>query len=378
MTPNITKWDAANTAGCTVTNPADEVNAVIDELGDAVDLKIGLFHMGLENEYGVKDSGCYDMAKDCAELDMILSSHDHTAINDYSIGVNDDIPVTQNKNAAKTIQDIHICMKVKDGKWTVADIKSKAIDVSKYECDKEMLEVLKPYHEKACKVGEEVVGKIENGIETPGTKTGNVADIFLHDSSVMDLINEVMMYYADADVSCAAPTRTDSTLKAGKITRSDIANIYKYENTLYKVEITGAQLKLFMENAAKYYKTFKKGDKYVEADPDVQYYLCDMFAGVNYEINISKPVGSRIENLRYSDGTPVKDSDVLTMAVNNYRVNSCLLIPGLLYEKDDMPKVLEADLGSVRELIFDYISNVNNGSYTPYCDNNWKLTGIGN
>lgn len=375
VTPNITKWDAANMAECTVTNPADEVNAVIDELGDSVDVKIGLFHMGLGNEYMVKDSGCYDLAEDCPQLDMILSAHDHSVINDYSIGADNDIPVTQNKSGVKTFQDIHINMKVSDGKWVIDDIKSQAVDVSKFDSDKEMMELLKPYHEKARKLCDEVIGTIEEGEETLGTKTGKMADIFLEDSSVMDLINEVMMYYADADISTAAPTRVDSVLRSGKITRSDIANIYKYENTLYKVEITGAQLKTFMENAASYYKTFKKGDKYVEADPDVEYYLCDMFAGVNYEINISKPVGSRIENLTYPNGIPVKDDDVMTMAVNNYRVNSCLMVPGLLYDEDDMPKILETDLGSIRDMIVEYIQDVNGGTYTPYCDHNWKLTG---
>lgn len=58
VTPNITKWDADNMADCTVTNPADEVNAVLEDIGDSVDVKIGLFHMGLKNEYKVRDSGC--------------------------------------------------------------------------------------------------------------------------------------------------------------------------------------------------------------------------------------------------------------------------------------------------------------------------------
>ena len=58
----------------------------------------------------------------------------------------------------------------------------------------------------------------------------------------------------------------------------------------------------------------------------------DMFAGVNYEINIANEPGSRIGNLTWPDGTPVADDDEFDIAVNNYRAVSQLLVPGVIYE----------------------------------------------
>ena len=374
-TPNITKWDADNLSDCTVTSPADEANAALGELEGLSDVNIGLFHMGLRNEYKLRDSGCYDLAEDCPGLDLILSSHDHTAISDCMIGKNKDIPVTQNKNKAQTLADIHISMEVSDGKWTIRDITTRTVDVSEYDADEEMLSLLKPYHEYEVAKGEEIIGYVADGEETHKGSTHGVPDILLKDSSVLDFINEVMMYYADSDVSASAPTKTDSTLLKGPLTRNDISNIYKYENTLYKLEMTGAQLKKFMENSVKNYKTLEDGDDYVKVDPDEPYYIYDFFSGVTYEIDLTKPEGSRIKDLKYPDGTPVENEDVLTVAVNNYRVNSCLLVEGLVYEEDDMPKVLEDDIGNIRELICDYITNVNNKKIVPYCDHNWKIVG---
>ena len=102
-----------------------------------------------------------------------------------------------------------------------------------------------------------------------------------------------------------------------------------------------------------------------------------MFAGVNYEVDISKPVGERIVNLTWPDGTPVKDDDSFESAVNNYRANTQLL-SDVIYKDGDKPVLLEMDVHSgdgVRKLIATYIQEVKGGTIRPECDNNWKIIG---
>ena len=172
---------------------------------------------------------------------------------------------------------------------------------------------------------------------------------------------------------------TVCAVQPGDIKKCDTSLIYKYTNTLYKLEMTGAQLKLFMEWSMNYYNQYQPGDLTISFNPDVRAYNYDMFAGVNYEVDVSKPAGSRVVNLTWPDGTPVTDGEVFTIAVNNYRANSHLLVPGEIYEADNLPKLLEidvrGDIGGVRELIRDYIVNVKGGVITPEVDNNWKIVG---
>ncbi len=151
--------------------------------------------------------------------------------------------------------------------------------------------------------------------------------------------------------------------------KCDMSRIYKFTNTLYKLRMTGAQLKKFMEWSAAYYNTFRPGDLTISFNPDIRAYNYDMFAGVNYEVNIANAPGSRIEILTWPDGVPVADDDAFDIAVNNYRANSQLLTPGEIFEADDMPTLLEmdvrGDIGGVRELIRDYIVNVKGGAISP-------------
>ena len=105
-----------------------------------------------------------------------------------------------------------------------------------------------------------------------------------------------------------------------------------------------------------------------------------MFSGVNYEINIAKETGSRIEHLTWPDGTPVRDDDRFEIAVNGYCANSYLLQEGEIFQKgEELPQLLEADIhseiGSIREMIGNYIQDVLHGDIRPAAFRNWRLTG---
>jgi len=179
----------------------------------------------------------------------------------------------------------------------------------------------------------------------------------------------------------AALLDEDANMQPGDICKSDMARIFKYSNTLYKLRMIGAQLKKYMEWSANYYNTFQPVDPTITFDQDIPIYNYDMFAGVRYEVNIANPAGSRIENLTWPDGEPVKDEDEFEIAVNNYRATTQLLAPGTIYEEDDLPELVEMDvhgeIGGVREMIRDYIVTEKGGVIRPECDENWRITGIG-
>lgn len=375
VTPNITHWDAINLAGCTVTDPVEEARKIIDQIKDEVDVLIAVVHMGLNNEFELANSGAGDLAEACPELALIVAAHDHQVIESEFIN---DVLVVENKNQAQTVNEIHLYLgKASDG-WHVIDRSSRAHEIKDFVPDVELADLLKPWHEKALADANEVIGRLEGGSLAPENEIAAIPSAQIMDTALIDLINEVQMYYTGAKVSTAALYTIDANLHEGEIHKSDSSLVYKYDNTLYTLRMTGAQLKRYMEYSAGYYNQFKPGDLTISFSPAMRAYSYDMLAGVNYDIDISKPVGQRIVRLTWPDGSDVANDDVFDIAMNSYAAKTVLL-SDTVFEDGDRPELLEmdvrSDIGGVREMIGEYIRTVKGGVLTPACDNNWRLVG---
>ena len=378
-TPNITRWDAANLAECTVTNPVDETKAAIEEIKDQCDVLVAAVHMSEDNEYDVYGSGATDLAEACPELDVILAAHGHKLVEGRYIN---DVLVTENTNAAKTMIEVDVTVEPDgEGGYTVVDRTSCSYDMSTYEPDQEVLDLLAWADEMAKEEAHTVIGQFVSDTLVPENEIAEIPQARIEETSLINLINEVQLYYTDADISATALFVENANLTKGDIRKCDLSLIYKYENTLYKIQMNGAQLKKWMEWTASFYNTYQDGDLTISFNADMPGFNYDMFYGVNYEVNIANEAGSRIENLTWPDGTPVEDDDVFTVALNNYRANSQLLQYGVVFEEgEELPTLLEmdvkGDIGGMRELIGDYIQNVKGGELeAPALNGNWKITG---
>ena len=378
VTPNITRWDAVNLTGWTVTNPVDECRKIIDQIKDQVDVLIGVMHMDTENEYGVYGSGVTDLANACPEFDVIIAAHGHKEIPGEEIN---GVLVIENKNAGATMSEIHLQLQRQwNGRWKVVGRSSESLQIAEYEADPELVALLAPYDERAKADAVIPIGELRGGNMAPDNEIENIPSPMVQDTALLDFINEVQLYYTGAQVSATAMTSMTGQMREGTIRKCDLTSIYTYENTLYKLQMNGAQLRDYMEWSAAFYKTWQPGDLTIAFDPDTRYYLYDAFAGVNYEIDISQEPGNRIRNLTWPDGTPVADTDSFAIAVNNYRATTQLLIAADIFAPGEaMPQLLEmdvrGDLGGIRELLGEYIQTVKGGVIQPHVDNNWKLVG---
>ena len=133
------------------------------------------------------------------------------------------------------------------------------------------------------------------------------------------------------------------------------------------VEVTGKELKDYMEWSAAYYNTYKPGDVTISFNPEIRAYNYDMFQGVEYKIDISKPAGERIVDLTFK-GEAVKDDDVFKLAINNYRLSG-LQSMGIISNEP----YFESDPISLRSLIAQHIREL--GTIEPKVDNNWEIIG---
>ena len=378
VTPNITRWDAVNLTGWTVTNPVDECRKIIDQIKDQVDVLIGVMHMDTENEYGVYGSGVTDLANACPEFDVIIAAHGHKEIPGEEIN---GVLVIENKNAGATMSEIHLQLQRQwNGRWKVVGRSSESLQIAEYEADPELVALLAPYDERAKADAVIPIGELRGGNMAPDNEIENIPSPMVQDTALLDFINEVQLYYTGAQVSATAMTSMTGQMREGAIRKCDLTSIYTYENTLYKLQMNGAQLRDYMEWSAAFFKTWQPGDLTIAFDPSTRYYLYDAFEGVNYEIDISQEPGNRILNLTWPDGTPVADTDVFTIAVNNYRATTQLLIAADIFAPGEpLPQMLEmdvrGDLGGIRELLGEYIQTVKGGVIEPKVNNNWKILG---
>lgn len=366
--PHIPQWEKADPAhydNMTFTSPMEETGKILKELDGKADVVIGSIHYGLEREYGTE--GVQALAETYGDrIDALLIGHAHAVV-DETIG---GIPVLEPGSNGQYVSKVTITLTRSGSGWTVdkSATTGELLDCSAVTPDADFLAEFKSLHEKSLAMASREVGQVGKTFLDPVELLPGIPNAIIQDNPVIDLINKVQMEQTGADVSLAALFDSSSNLEAGPFLHRDSVKIYKYDNTLFAVKVTGKQLKAIMERqAGGFFNQYQSGDVTVSFNPNIRMYNYDEFAGVNYEIDISKPEGQRIQNVTYQ-GKPLSDTQTLVLALNNYRYGG-LVSAGLLNESD---VVYEG--GAVRDMITDYVASLQ-GPLMPECDNNWKIVG---
>ncbi|MEA2021730.1 MAG: 5'-nucleotidase C-terminal domain-containing protein [Candidatus Caldatribacteriota bacterium] len=377
--PNITLWEASapeHFEGLTFPGTVEQSKKCIAELEGKYDVLIGAFHLGPDGEHGYE--GSIAIAEACPEYSVIFAAHAHSKYNEVTNGVHIIEPGKWGWALAKAV----ITLEKADDKWKVVDVTTENIESKPIDPDPEVLAKFKFVHDESIADANLVVGDITaDFISSPDYITGEakittMPTSQLEDTSVIDLINEVQMFYTESDVSSAALFNFGSNLLKGPFKKKDVAFIYKYPNTLVGTKITGANLKKYMEWSASYYNCYKEGDVTISFNPDIRGYNYDMFSGMTYEVNLSKPAGERVENILIQ-GLPLVDNNIYRLSLNNYRFGTLLGL-GLVTMDDryyDSYEVIQ-DAGRIRAMIIKYVQEEKGGNLAPTVDNNWKITGV--
>ena len=358
-------YEAANTA----------VKKAIAEIGDRADVIVVSAHLGMYAEFD-EDNGSDSAQKildDNPEIDVLQVAHNHVVVNDRQ----GDTVIGGVRNSGRDIARFDLTL---DADNNVIDSKVEIVDMAGVEPSQAIRDIplVAESHQKTIDFikgggsGEDGGGGAALGSTTarfqPDNEFAGLPQGKLEDTAVMDLINKVQLENSGADVSAAALFKDTSDLPAGDINYGNIFDIYKFDNTLYRVTVTGAELKAYMEWSAECYNQWVPGDINISLDPEYPDYLYDMFAGVDYEIDLSQPKGERIKNVMFK-GAPLADDQELTLAVNNYRYSSALKAGGLVAGKKDWESS-----NSIRDMLVEYFAE--NSPVAPEVDHNWKIVGV--
>lgn len=373
--PHIPIWEASSPShfdGLEFKGVLEETGKVLDEIEGQYDVLIGAYHIGPEGEHGYE--GGRLVAETYPQFDAIMMGHAHSKINEVVNGVQLIEPGKYGWALGK--------LEIKISKaGEVLGVQATNLETYEVEPDQEILDTFADVHDTSIEDANTVVGKISNDfIERPDYITGEAKITTLptaqvEDTAVIDLINEVQMFYTDADLSSAALFNFGSNLTGGDFMRKDVAFIYKYPNTLSGVNISGENMLKYMEWSVTYYNTYTPGDVTISFNPEIRGYNYDMFSGMTYEIDITKEAGNRVKNVLVG-GEPLDMNKIYKLAVNNYRFGTLISL-GLVDLDDEYYNsyTLMQDAGRIRDLIIKYTIEEKNGVLMPTVDNNWKLIG---
>lgn len=362
-TPNIPRWDGDKVKNLEFIGMDKAADIYIKEIEkENVDLIVTVAHAGLDKEY-IDGDDMRTVIEKHPQIDASIVGHTHSSVKE-TVGTT--IVGGAQSNGREVIR-IDINLKKMNNEWKVIDKTVDLINVEKYKASDSIKEYAKVYHETTLEFISEVLGEA-SGDFRPESEIKGIPEAQIRDTAVMDLINKIQLKDSGADVSAAALFSSTSNIKKGPITYADIFDIYKFPNTLVMVEASGKELVNYMEWSVKYYNTYKDGDISISFNPSVRAYLYDMFAGVDYKIDLSKPAGERITDLKLN-GKEVKADDTIKLVVNDYRYSG-LKSQGILTGEP----IYESAPVSSRELIAKHIEEL--GTINPDVDNNWEITGI--
>jgi len=348
------------------------------------DIIIGLFHSGLNEEWDKEyceqrdiplANASYQTAQECQEFDLIITGHSHRLVNDTINEEFEDkqvsntigrVKVTQAKAYCQYLGISHIVLEKNEaGNYYVDTVMIETVSSKELPPDSAFMEKFNYVNEDLDKYMTKVLTHltIEN-FSSPGV---------IQDLALTDLIHRAQLKASKADLSIASNFSPYQQLKSGPVTVSDIFQLYKYENTLITTELSGKQIKDYLEFNSRYYHQVPENAQTVSyketINQDIRSYNFDTFEGLAYTIDISKPIGERICIDSLTNGEKFQMEKKYTVAMNNYRFNGGGGFISSL-NLNNLPKLNESSY-FIRDIIIDYLSEKQN--LTVEANSNWKI-----
>ena len=384
-TPMSAKFeeDTGNLKDMKFTSPTEEARTQVEKLkAKGVDAIIVIAHMGIENENKIPDTGMRDVINAVDGIDVVIAGHMHKDVPSETIK---NTLITEPHRYGTVVSEVDLTFDINDKKEVkLVKKESKTVPVKELEADKKIAEIYKPYHEKLRELNNVVIGQTENEMVPQETKHG-VSAAFSKDTGLSSFINDVEQHYSGADVVTFSFDHQKARMDKGNIKKKDIIFNYRYAGgdvTVY--EMTGKQLKEYMEWSANYFDTIQPGDteyRYNAERKKSKYVTYDIFGGVNYKIDLRNPQGSKIVGLTLADGKPVTDDMKLKVGMNSYRFAQ-LNGKGGIWEGQQIPVLWESKVamgrekGTIQNMMIDYITNVKKGKIDGLSHNRWEITGL--
>ena len=367
-TPLIPEWESEeHYRGYRFEDGVEAVKRAVADLRQRIhpDIVVVAAHSGLDRDAKTgevragdsRENMAYQIATQVPGIDAIVFGHTHQELAEYRVS---GVLMMQPKNWGMSLGRMDFVLdSASGGGWKIVSKSSRLIPVNaSTAADAKVMEIARPYHELAEQYLNTRVA------EAPASLDARFARV--EDTALLDAVQQVQLFYAKADVSFASSFNPRVEIRKGPVTVRQIAALYVYDNQLYAIEGNGKMVREALENAARYFLTCS-GDctRGPLINRQVIGFNFDMAEGVDYEIDLTRPVGQRIQNLRWH-GRPLADAQPLRIAVNNYRAGG-----SAGYSMFRGAKIVWRSPEEIRDLVIQYYIEHKQLPAKP--DRNWRI-----
>ncbi|WP_289754452.1 bifunctional UDP-sugar hydrolase/5'-nucleotidase [uncultured Duncaniella sp.] len=347
---------------------------------ESPDVVIGLFHSGYHSTHPTwkwMENASDIVAREVDGFDLIIMGHDHSrAVIREENGTLLINPGAYATHVAETVVTVE-----QDDYGRVVDcnVDGRVVSVADHEPDEGFLEEFAPERKLTQEFVEKVIGE--------ATGDFGVRDAYFGPSAFMELIHTLQLEISGADISLAAPLSFDAVIRKGTLRMSDMFALYKYENQLCTLAMTGEEVKNHLEMSYNLWTAVMgspcdpllkfasgnpvKGDYSRLINPS---YNFDSAFGVNYTVDVTRPKGQKICISSMADGTPFDLKRTYRVAVNVYRANGGgeLITRGAGISHDELKsRVLDATELDLRYYLMKAIER--KGRISPVVTRNWRF-----
>jgi 2',3'-cyclic-nucleotide 2'-phosphodiesterase/3'-nucleotidase len=361
-------------------------------LNQKPDLVVGLFHSGWnrENEEYRKvdplsENGSAAVAFNVPGFDIIFTGHDHRLANEKFVNsAGDTVLILNGGSRSENIAQADITLfpdKLKGKRHKT--MSGTIVDVKDYDAD--------PVFIKKFETQNTVINNYVNKVIGTSTATISSRDAYFGSSAFIDMIHSIQLEITGADISFAAPLSFDVKISEGPITVGDMFKLYRFENMLYTMTMTGDEIQKYLEYSySDWLNTMKgpgdyllkyrldKDGKPVIRDGKVwlknQPYNFDSAAGLDYIVDVRNPEGARLKIKSFTDGRPFNKQKTYKVAVNSHRGNGGggHFTEGAGISKDELrSRIVSSTDRDLRYYILKSIETKK--TIKPVSFNNWKI-----
>lgn len=347
------------------------------------DLVIGLFHSGKEGGLvlnGAEEDATARVAREVPGFDIIFFGHDHQVHNEWIKNKEGNLVLTLDPSCfAVNVADAQICMTYENGKLLKKHIKGGIVNLRKEQIDQQMYQHFQTDFNRIKSYVDRKIGHLETTVST--------RECFFGNSAFIDFIHSLQLNISGADISFNAPLTFDTRIEAGDVTMADMFKLYRFENKMYVLNMTGQEVLGYLEESYdRWVNTMKRPEDHLlllnDTSKDDQQrtgfqnytFNFDSASGIDYEVDATKPNGQKVKILRMSNGEPFLMSKSYKVVMNSYRGNGGgdLLTKGAGIPKEELnSRIIYQSPLDLRHYLTQEIEHL--GTIHPKAAHNWRF-----